>query len=75
MYWKCIGGPMDGTHFQIDGQKENFKIGNSFKVMGSQKKFKVLDYIPSLKEQQKEIKIDYYIYRLARFHFSKNDTY
>lgn len=75
MHWKCIGGTMDGAYYHINGQKEDFKIGDSFRIMGPQKPFKISNYIPSYEEIKKEMTIDYYVYRLARFHFSKDDTY
>lgn len=75
----CIGGPCDKQKYLTDRERllkyKCLRIGDQVRMMGKSKPFKIKNHIPSYEEMCDKITIDYYIYRVAVFHFTKDEYY
>jgi hypothetical protein len=62
MKMKCIGGEADDQYHEVD--MNLYRVNDAIKIM------KAPIFNPTISNL-----IDYYIYRIAVFHFSKDDKY
>lgn len=71
MKLKCIGGVFDGEwHYASD----ECKFGDSVRIANKPKSYDAsVTYFPFTKEAMKAVTVDYIIYQIDCFHFSKDD--
>ena len=73
MKLKCIGGVCDGEWHHTPYAP---KIGDQVRVSDKPKPYDAdVAYFPFSKEAIKAVTIDYIIYQIDCFHFSKDDVY
>lgn len=70
MKLKCIGGPADGRYWDVESV---MRVGDFVRVNEYPKPFSAVPL--NYDSQMDRVTVINYIYRIAIFHFSKDDTY